>query len=84
MTTHKKLIAGNWKMNGSLAANEALVTALRQELAANAPACDIALCAPAPYFAQLQSLLAGSPMAPRRTFPRRRRAPSRASSRRRC
>ena len=24
MTTKKKLIAGNWKMNGSLAANEAL------------------------------------------------------------
>ena len=63
MTTHKKLIAGNWKMNGGLAANEALVTALRQGLAANAPACDIALCAPAPYFAQLQSLLADSPMA---------------------
>ena len=63
MTTHKKLIAGNWKMNGSLAANEALVTALGRGLAANAPACDIALCAPAPYFAQLQSLLAGSPMA---------------------
>ena len=63
MTTHKKLIAGNWKMNGSLAANEALVKALRDGLAQNAPSCDVALCAPAPYFAQLQSLLAGSPMA---------------------
>ena len=31
MTTHKnKLIAGNWKMNGSLAANAALVEALKQ------------------------------------------------------
>jgi hypothetical protein len=28
----KKLIAGNWKMNGSLAANEALVKALRAGL----------------------------------------------------
>ena len=59
-TTKKKLIAGNWKMNGSLAANEALVKALQQGLAAAPASCDIALCAPAPYFAQLQSLLAGS------------------------
>ena len=33
----KKLIAGNWKMNGSLAANEALVHALRDGVGA-APA----------------------------------------------
>ncbi|RYF63472.1 MAG: triose-phosphate isomerase [Comamonadaceae bacterium] len=62
MTTKtKKLIAGNWKMNGSLAANEALVNALLQGVAA--PACDVALCVPAPYLAQVQSLLAGSPLA---------------------
>jgi triosephosphate isomerase len=60
MKTKKKLIAGNWKMNGSLAANEALVKALLQGLAAAQASCDVALCAPAPYFAQLQSLLAGS------------------------
>ena len=59
-TTKKKLIAGNWKMNGSLAANEVLVKALQRGLAAAPASCDIALCAPAPYFAQLQSLLAGS------------------------
>ena len=29
----KKLIAGNWKMNGSLAANEALLGELGQGLA---------------------------------------------------
>ena len=51
----KKLIAGNWKMNGSLAANEALLLALAQGLSAK-PACDIAVCVPAPYFAQVQSL----------------------------
>ena len=51
----KKLIAGNWKMNGSLAANEALLAALVQGLSAK-PACDIAVCVPAPYFAQVQSL----------------------------
>lgn len=43
MTTKKKLIAGNWKMNGSLAANEALVKALQQGLAASPAACDVAL-----------------------------------------
>jgi len=54
----KKLIAGNWKMNGGLAFNEALVRAVQAGLA---PAhCDVAVCAPSPYLAQLQGLLAGS------------------------
>lgn len=55
----KKLIAGNWKMNGNLAANEALVKALLAGLATT-PACRVALCVPAVYLAQLQTLLAGS------------------------
>ncbi|MDO9569162.1 MAG: triose-phosphate isomerase [Hydrogenophaga sp.] len=59
----KKLIAGNWKMNGSLAANEALVRAMLHGLKGTAPAADMALCAPAPYLAQLQALLLGSPIA---------------------
>jgi triosephosphate isomerase len=60
----KKLIAGNWKMNGSLSANAALVQALRQGLdAGGAAACDVALCVPAPYLPQLQALLAGSALA---------------------
>lgn len=54
----KKLIAGNWKMNGSLDANAALVVALLQD--PQAWACDVAVCAPAPYLAQLQTLLKGS------------------------
>lgn len=61
MTMKKKLIAGNWKMNGSLAANEALVTALRDGI--GAPACEVAVCVPAPYLAQVQALVAGSPVA---------------------
>ena len=61
MTTKMKLIAGNWKMNGSLAANDALVKALLQGV--GAPACEVAVCVPAPYLAQLQSLVAGSPIA---------------------
>lgn len=54
----KKLIAGNWKMNGGLAANEALIQAMLAGI--GQPAADVALCAPAPYLAQLQSLLNGS------------------------
>ncbi len=54
----KKLIAGNWKMNGSLAANDALVKAMLAGI--GQPAADVALCAPAPYLAQLQGLLNGS------------------------
>ena len=58
MSGRRKLIAGNWKMNGSLAANQALV----QELLAGIgqPACDVAVCPPAAYLAQVQQLLAGS------------------------
>jgi triosephosphate isomerase len=50
----KKLIAGNWKMNGGLAANEALLGALARGL--NNPVCDIAVCVPAAYLAQVQAL----------------------------
>jgi triosephosphate isomerase len=61
MTTKKNLIAGNWKMNGSLVANEALVKALL--LSVGTPACEVAVCVPAPYLAQVQALVAGSPLA---------------------
>lgn len=54
----KKLIAGNWKMNGSLAANETLIKGLLAGL--TAPACQVALCVPSVYLAQLRSLVAGS------------------------
>ena len=54
----KKLIAGNWKMNGSLAANQALVSGLLGGL--GTPACQVALCVPSVYIAQMQALLAGS------------------------
>ena len=57
----KQLIAGNWKMNGSLAANASLLEALKQGI--GTPACDVAVCVPAPYLAQVQSLAAGSPLA---------------------
>lgn len=59
----KKLIAGNWKMNGSLAANEALVNAMLSGMGPEEPVADLALCVPAPYLAQLQHLLKGSRLA---------------------
>ena len=42
-------------MNGSLAANTALLDALAQGLA-NPPACEVAVCVPAPYLAQVQAM----------------------------
>ena len=59
----KKLIAGNWKMNGSLAANHALVQAMLDGLKGVDPKAEMALCAPAVYLAQMQDLLAGSAVA---------------------
>ncbi|MDM7455905.1 MAG: triose-phosphate isomerase [Tepidimonas sp.] len=57
----RKLIAGNWKMHGSLADNEALLRALCGGLAAGVHA-DVAVCVPAPYLAQVQALCTGSPV----------------------
>ena len=56
----KPLMVGNWKMNGSLAANadlaRALLAGLPQDL------CRAALCVPMPYLAQMSDLLQGSPV----------------------
>lgn len=54
----KKLIAGNWKMNGSTASNAALVQSLLEGAAAWK--CLVTVCVPAPYLAQVQALVAGS------------------------
>lgn len=54
----KQLIAGNWKMNGSLADNAALVAALAAGV--GGAQCQVAVCVPAPYLAQVQSLVAGT------------------------
>ncbi len=54
----KKLIAGNWKMNGSLGTNEALIKGLLAGL--GTPGCQVALCVPAVYLAQVHALLADS------------------------
>ena len=53
----KKLIAGNWKMNGSLAFNQTLVQGICADLNDKVQA---ALCVPNIYLPQVQSLIAGS------------------------
>ena len=58
----KKLVAGNWKMNGSIDQNEALLNAL----AAAAPSLngvDVAVCVPFPYLFQTTMLLETSSIA---------------------
>jgi len=54
----KQLIAGNWKMNGSLQSNADLMEALAAGVA-NIQ-CQVAVCVPAPYLAQMQLLVAGT------------------------
>ena len=55
----KSLVAGNWKMHGSLTANRQLladlVKALNGRVAAN-----YSVCAPFPYLSQVAEMLAGS------------------------
>jgi triosephosphate isomerase (TIM) len=57
-----KLVAGNWKMNGNLASNRAL---LQQLMPAVAPFAGVkcAVCAPFPYLAQVQHMLRDSGIA---------------------
>jgi len=54
----RKLVIGNWKMNGSRAANTILLAGIKAGLG-NAKA-DTAVCVPAPYLAQCQTELAGT------------------------
>ncbi|HET7096646.1 MAG TPA: triose-phosphate isomerase [Casimicrobiaceae bacterium] len=57
-----KLVVGNWKMNGGLSANAALLA----EIAAGwkpSPGHDLAVCVPYPYLPQTQGALAGTPIA---------------------
>ena len=57
----QKLIAGNWKMNGSLVANEVLVQDVQQGIQAlSGPKPQVAVCVPAAYLSQVQQLLKGS------------------------
>lgn len=51
MTSRRKLVAANWKMNGSVAANSAWLEGFRAGV--GQPACDIVVCAPYPYLLQV-------------------------------
>jgi triosephosphate isomerase len=53
----QKLIVGNWKMNGSLAANQALLRGVLDGL--EGMRVNAAVCAPAVYLPQLQTILKG-------------------------
>ena len=57
-----KLVAGNWKLHGNLAANEALLGSLARSIPAGGPAA-CAVCVPYPYLAQVQGLLKGTGIA---------------------
>jgi triosephosphate isomerase len=54
-----KVVAGNWKLNGSLKSNEELLKGLLQDVPKGGEA-PCVVCVPAPYLAQVQGLLAGS------------------------
>jgi triosephosphate isomerase len=62
MASRRKFVAGNWKMNGSFAANGELLAGLSAQLA-GFDAADVAVCAPALYLAQVAELLKGSKIA---------------------
>lgn len=56
----RKLVAGNWKMHGSLQQNNAL---LQQVLSGVANlGCDVVVCPPFPYLAQVAGCLSASPV----------------------
>ena len=57
-----KLVAGNWKMNGNLASNQALLKSLIPLLASVTRA-RCAVCVPYPYLAQTEHILRGQGIA---------------------
>jgi len=60
--SRQKLVVGNWKMNGSLAVNEALLGQLVGDWAPRADR-DVAVCVPYPYLAQVAAALAATTIA---------------------
>jgi triosephosphate isomerase (TIM) len=57
----RKLIAGNWKMNGNLVANAKLLSALAAGV--GRADCEVAVCVPAVYLPQVSQALLGSAVA---------------------
>jgi triosephosphate isomerase len=63
MALPRKLIAGNWKMNGLRADGIALAGALAARARAGLPGCDLLACPPATILAAVGDALAGSGVA---------------------
>ena len=61
MQQRQPWVVGNWKMNGDLTANAALLSTLVSR--SEGATCGIAVCVPSPYLAQVSAALAGSPVA---------------------
>ena len=57
MTARKKLVAGNWKLNGSLLSNEALIKGFASEVDGSV---DVSVFCPFPYLAQVRQLTAST------------------------
>jgi triosephosphate isomerase len=60
--TRTRLVAGNWKMHGSLAKNRALLDAVLSGLP-DSTGVECAVCVPYPYLAQAAERLRGTPLA---------------------
>lgn len=64
MSVRKPFVAGNWKMHGSRDANARLVQGLRTAMTAPlASHCDVAVCPPFVYLADVAVQLQGTPVA---------------------
>lgn len=59
----RKLIAGNWKMNGLRAGGTALAGGLAEKAKAETPSCDFLVCPPAHLLIPVAEAIAGSPVA---------------------
>jgi triosephosphate isomerase len=63
MDTVRKLVAGNWKMNGGRAATQQFAAALIVKFAGGAPPCDMLVCPPAPLLDVMRGALGAAPVA---------------------
>ncbi|HEY9530989.1 MAG TPA: triose-phosphate isomerase, partial [Burkholderiales bacterium] len=60
--TRNRLVAGNWKMHGSRASNEALLGALLREIP-DSRSVECAVCVPFAYLEQVAGRLRGTALA---------------------
>ncbi len=57
LSVRKKLVVGNWKMNGGQSQNAALIDGFRGSVPEGV---DVVVCPPYPYLAQVKTLVAGA------------------------